>query len=351
MSIRPFFTLPPSALGLGLLMLLAPAAGAEDLSVPAKAAISDALGRDDARYAARVAVGAVTATRTIATGSTSNTAPDGPTIVSGAGSITLRLVGAGRGEALVPVGAARPRADANRVEYRRDGLSEWYANGPLGLQQGFPHRPATGRRGERAARAGDASSTARSRRGSTGGSWCSSRRTGDRSSAHTASRAQTRPGVRSRRGRRSRTGTCASRSTTAVPSTRSWSTPPSRRRGWRRPTARPTTSSASRSPSRATPSWWARRRTISGRTRTRAPPMSSCARPAAGAWERRPRSSSPPTARRTTSSASRSAISGDDVFVGSWNDDNVGLGRTGLGVRVHEAGREAGPASSTRRRG
>src|SRR6185436_9419192 len=25
----------------------------------------------------------------------------------------------------------------NRVEYRRGGLTEWYANGPLGLEQGF----------------------------------------------------------------------------------------------------------------------------------------------------------------------------------------------------------------------
>lgn len=33
--------------------------------------------------------------------------------------------------------AARPRAQDNRVEYVRDGLTEWYVNGPLGLEQGF----------------------------------------------------------------------------------------------------------------------------------------------------------------------------------------------------------------------
>jgi FG-GAP repeat protein/List-Bact-rpt repeat protein len=41
------------------------------------------------------------------------------------------------------VGAAVPRAASNRVFYRRGALGEWYANGPLGLEQGFEiaHRP------------------------------------------------------------------------------------------------------------------------------------------------------------------------------------------------------------------
>lgn len=33
--------------------------------------------------------------------------------------------------------ATRPRASQNRVEYARAGLTEWYVNGPLGLEQGF----------------------------------------------------------------------------------------------------------------------------------------------------------------------------------------------------------------------
>ncbi len=42
--------------------------------------------------------------------------------------------------------AIAPEATANRVEYRRDSLTEWYVNGPLGLEQGFtlersPDRP------------------------------------------------------------------------------------------------------------------------------------------------------------------------------------------------------------------
>ena len=35
---------------------------------------------------------------------------------------------------------------ANRVTYAHPGLSEWYVNGPLGLEQGFtiPRAPAAG---------------------------------------------------------------------------------------------------------------------------------------------------------------------------------------------------------------
>jgi hypothetical protein len=52
----------------------------------------------------------------------------------------------GYGDTLQPLKAVTPQADANRVEYRRNGLTEWYENGPLGLEQGFTlaHRPAQG---------------------------------------------------------------------------------------------------------------------------------------------------------------------------------------------------------------
>jgi hypothetical protein len=55
----------------------------------------------------------------------------------------LEARGYGYGDALYPVKAVAPQANANRVEYRRDGLTEWYENGPLGLEQGFTlaHRP------------------------------------------------------------------------------------------------------------------------------------------------------------------------------------------------------------------
>jgi len=45
--------------------------------------------------------------------------------------------GYGYGDVVHPVKAVAPQAKANRVEYQRDGLTEWYENGPLGLEQGF----------------------------------------------------------------------------------------------------------------------------------------------------------------------------------------------------------------------
>jgi RHS repeat-associated protein len=56
--------------------------------------------------------------------------------------LSLRAVGFGA--SLRTVGDVMPRARANRVVYGRAGLNEWYANGPLGLEQGFtiPGPPA-----------------------------------------------------------------------------------------------------------------------------------------------------------------------------------------------------------------
>lgn len=58
-------------------------------------------------------------------------------------SWTLQTRAYGYGNALHSAKPVAPQANANRVEYRRDGLTEWYENGPLGLEQGFalPHRP------------------------------------------------------------------------------------------------------------------------------------------------------------------------------------------------------------------
>ena len=46
----------------------------------------------------------------------------------------------------VPVAPAAPTARANRVSYRRGPLTEWYANGPLGLEQGFTLKAPSDRR-------------------------------------------------------------------------------------------------------------------------------------------------------------------------------------------------------------
>ncbi len=53
-------------------------------------------------------------------------------------NVGLDLRAAGYGRALTDLPAGAPSAHANRVSYARgEGLSEWYANGPLGLEQGF----------------------------------------------------------------------------------------------------------------------------------------------------------------------------------------------------------------------
>lgn len=53
------------------------------------------------------------------------------------GSVTLSLRGIGDGETLQPAAATKPSAHANQVSYARGTATEWYANGPLGLEQGL----------------------------------------------------------------------------------------------------------------------------------------------------------------------------------------------------------------------
>jgi hypothetical protein len=49
----------------------------------------------------------------------------------------LETRGYGYGDVLYRIRPVPPQANANRVEYRRDGVTEWYENGPLGLEQGL----------------------------------------------------------------------------------------------------------------------------------------------------------------------------------------------------------------------
>jgi hypothetical protein len=58
-------------------------------------------------------------------------------VASDTGRLGMALSGYGHGSALRRVGPATPRASANRVRYAHGALTEWYANGPLGIEQGF----------------------------------------------------------------------------------------------------------------------------------------------------------------------------------------------------------------------
>jgi hypothetical protein len=61
----------------------------------------------------------------------------GARVSAGATRVGMSLSAAGYGSLLRPLGSVTPSASANRVLYAHHGLREWYANGPLGLEQGF----------------------------------------------------------------------------------------------------------------------------------------------------------------------------------------------------------------------
>ena len=58
-------------------------------------------------------------------------------------NLSLRALGTGAGQSAVA--AATPKAIANRVSYSRGAVTEWYVNGPAGLEQGFTVARAPGR--------------------------------------------------------------------------------------------------------------------------------------------------------------------------------------------------------------
>jgi FG-GAP repeat len=107
------------------------------LPAPVGALVSAVLGRDDPRYGARSRPGAGITSANPRHELTASFTPDGIGVATPAGSLTLSLEAVARGEVVHRLVPARPTSRTNRVEYRRGSLSEWYVNGPLGLEQGF----------------------------------------------------------------------------------------------------------------------------------------------------------------------------------------------------------------------
>jgi hypothetical protein len=68
----------------------------------------------------------------------------GVSLSSGATHVGLTLRAVGYGTSLTTVARVPPSAHANQVVYSHPNLSEWYANGPLGLEQGFTIPTAPG---------------------------------------------------------------------------------------------------------------------------------------------------------------------------------------------------------------
>jgi len=99
--------------------------------------VSAALGADNPAYLVTPRAGGRLAARTPAQHLTSSFGTAGVTVHSATASLSLGLRAVGFGSALTAVAPVAPRAHANRVVFSREGLSEWYANGPFGLEQGF----------------------------------------------------------------------------------------------------------------------------------------------------------------------------------------------------------------------
>jgi hypothetical protein len=106
------------------------------LPLAARAAISRTLGRDDPAYRVTEAEGGFRVTNQ-PQGLQSWFSAAGVRVRAGESRFGLSLTGYGSGGTVRPVSSVAPRARANRVEYLRGPLSEWYVNGPLGLEQGF----------------------------------------------------------------------------------------------------------------------------------------------------------------------------------------------------------------------
>ena len=117
---------------------------AESLPLAAGSLVSRTLGRDQLAYGIHRSGSGLVA-RNAAHGLSARFGAHGVQVRSGERHPRPAPARRGYGRSLEPVVAAAPTAHANRVSYRRGAADEWYANGPLGLEQGFTlkrRRPA-----------------------------------------------------------------------------------------------------------------------------------------------------------------------------------------------------------------
>jgi uncharacterized repeat protein (TIGR01451 family) len=138
MRILAAFALALTAYALFTFLLRPPSVQARpaDLSLSDQYAFSAAVGRDQPGYHPAMESGGLHADNAAQALAVDFTAA-GVTVRSGAVDWTWQLSAYGYGDSLSPVAPAAPVAAVNRVEYRRGAVTEWYVNGPLGLEQGF----------------------------------------------------------------------------------------------------------------------------------------------------------------------------------------------------------------------
>ena len=113
--------------------------GLLSLPLAAQGAISAGLGRDQGAYRISGLVAHNPAQRFSAQFGRS-----GVVIRTASARFAISLEGYGRGEALRQLSVVSLTASVNRVSYAHGSLREWWANGPLGLEQSFDvsRRPA-----------------------------------------------------------------------------------------------------------------------------------------------------------------------------------------------------------------
>jgi hypothetical protein len=115
-------------------------------STPDRAAISRIIGRDRREYRAKPESDG-SASFQLKSGLKATFKSEGLSLLTaGPSHWHLSFRAFGYGDSLRPARPALLQASHNRVEYRRGSLTEWYVNGPLGLEQGFtlshaPSRP------------------------------------------------------------------------------------------------------------------------------------------------------------------------------------------------------------------
>jgi hypothetical protein len=113
------------------------AASLSSLPLEAQSGISAELGRNIAAYQAKPHGSSGLEAENARHKLSADFTPAGVEVRSQGEGWRLGLRAYGYAGALEPVAVAIPQANSNRVEYRRGLLTEWYVNGPLGLEQGF----------------------------------------------------------------------------------------------------------------------------------------------------------------------------------------------------------------------
>ena len=107
---------------------------AHGVPVGAQSIVSAVVGRDELDYKITAHAGYATA-ENARNHLTAAFRTDGVHIRAGTAEMGIALLGCG--DTVRGARRVAPRAHLNRVEYRRGSLTEWYVNGPLGLEQGF----------------------------------------------------------------------------------------------------------------------------------------------------------------------------------------------------------------------